>query len=141
MHPSLDEMLKVCGLPGMDLENGVFRTWWLQPAVVSFLFATFTGHGWSSFAGCWICACALKSCTSPVDLPDGTLQDVAVLQCLAAEVVTGVFTHNAAFSSFTGCCIASHAYEEHMLGIMILPTMSSLLEMSCVIPFWTVLCK
>jgi sterol desaturase/sphingolipid hydroxylase (fatty acid hydroxylase superfamily) len=116
-------MLKFNGFPGLDLENGVFRSWWLEPAVASFSFATFIHIYWyyerrkglsrvknlsdtfgidmgdlyNSFAGYWVGVYALKCFASPVKLPDGIPQDMAGLTYLVAEVATGIFIYDAAF--------------------------------------------
>jgi sterol desaturase/sphingolipid hydroxylase (fatty acid hydroxylase superfamily) len=117
-------MMKFNGFPGLDLENGMFRSWWLEPVVASFSFATFVHIYWyyerrkglsrvknlsetfgatemgdlyNSFAGYWVGVYALKCFASPVKLPDGIPQDMAGLQYLVAEVVTGIYMYDAGF--------------------------------------------
>jgi hypothetical protein len=101
------------------------------------------GDLYNSFAGYWIGIYALRCFASPVNLLDGILQDVAGLQYLVAGVVTGISMCTMRLFLIHWLLHQSHAYEEYMLGIMILLTISLKLEMSYryVIPFWTLTCK
>lgn len=118
-------MLHFIGFPGLDLDQGLWRAWWMDPLIATLSFAVFINWYWyyerrlgissvdefqatvklewgplfQSGAAYWVGIFILKCFVPPsaTTLPDGTPQDINEFAYLIAEVISGILLYDAIF--------------------------------------------
>ena len=110
------------GFPSLDIDNGFFRAWWIEPMVATISFGVFIHLYWYqerkrglsrapladifhgpvgdivySITGYWVGLMGLRMIVPKQPMPDGIPQNFWEVVYLLAEVVTGVYMYDALF--------------------------------------------